>query len=184
MASIGHIIAGLSIAVVHDHVTTTPSTPPSPMQRLAAATWFSLLGLAPDADVVGFRLGVAYADAWGHRGASHSMAFAVGLGLLLAWPTARVLGRRLLPTTVAVIAALLSHGLLDALTDGGLGAALWWPFSDVRCFAPWQPLPVAPIGRAFVSMRGLRCIVAEVVMLGPLLLATVIATRLHRARQR
>jgi hypothetical protein len=45
-------------------------------------------------------------------------------------------------------------------------------------------LPVAPIGRAFVSMRGLRCIVAEVVMLGPLLLATVIATRLHRARQR
>ena len=184
MASIGHVIAGLTIAVVHDHVTTTPSTPPPTMQRFASATWFSLLGLAPDADVVGFRLGVAYADEWGHRGASHSMVFAVALGLALAWPTAKVLGRRLLPTAVAVIAALLSHGLLDALTDGGLGAALWWPFSDARCFAPWQPLPVSPIGRAFVSMRGLRCIVAEVAMLGPLLLATVVATRLHRQQQR
>lgn len=178
MASIGHVVAGLTIAVVHDHVTATPSTKTA--QKLAAATWFSLLALAPDADVIGFRLGVAYADQWGHRGASHSIAFGIGLGLLLAWPTARALGRRVFPTAVAVVAALVSHGLLDALTDGGLGAALFWPFSNVRCFAPWQPLPVAPIGRAFVSMRGLRCMVAEVAMLGPLLLIAIVATRLRR----
>ncbi len=186
MASIGHVIAGLTIAVVHDRVTsTTPATPPATMmQKLAAATWFSLLALSPDADVVGFRLGVAYADAWGHRGASHSIVFAVGLGLLLAWPTARVLGRRLFPTAVAVVAALVSHGLLDALTDGGLGPALLWPFSEQRWFSPWQPLPVAPIGRGFLSMRGLHCVFAELAMLGPVLLAAVFATRRANAPSR
>ena len=50
---------------------------------------------------------------------------------------------------VALVVA--SHGLLDALTDGGLGAALLWPFSDERFFAPWRPLPVAPIGARFWS---------------------------------
>lgn len=189
MASIGHVIAGLTIAVVHDHVTSATSStaatpPPTTMQKLAAATWFSLLALSPDADVVGFRLGVAYADAWGHRGASHSIVFAVGLGLLLAWPTARVLRRPLFPTAVAVVAALVSHGLLDALTDGGLGPALLWPFSEQRWFSPWQPLPVAPIGRGFLSMRGLHCVFAELAMLGPVLLAAMFATRRANASSR
>ena len=33
--------------------------------------------LLPDLDVIGFRFGIAYADAWGHRGLSHSLFFAL-----------------------------------------------------------------------------------------------------------
>ncbi|HYX92236.1 MAG TPA: hypothetical protein VE782_11770, partial [Myxococcaceae bacterium] len=44
------------------------------------------------------------------------------------------------------------HGLLDALTDGGLGAALFWPLTAARCFAPVLPIPVAPIGPGIFSM--------------------------------
>ncbi len=64
---------------------------------------------------------------------------------------------------------MVSHPLLDTLTDGGLGCALLWPFSNERFFAPWTPLPVAPIGRAFLSAEGVRVAVTELVWLAPLL---------------
>lgn len=178
MASIGHVIAGVAIAVVHHRVAVTIT--PTVRERVAAAAWFSVLALVPDLDVVGFRFGVAYADEWGHRGASHSLVFALLLGLLLTLPTAHGLKARVWPTAVAVVAALASHGLLDTLTDGGLGAALFWPADLTRCFAPWRPLPVAPIGHAFLSLRGLRCIAWETLMLGPLLVAAVLWSRTPR----
>lgn len=60
-----------------------------------------------------------------------------------------------------------SHGLLDAMTDGGLGIALFWPFTPERYFAPWRPLPVAPIGARLVSARGLRVMLTELVQFAP-----------------
>ena len=57
---------------------------------------------------------------------------------------------------------------LDALTDGGLGAALAWPFSDARFFAPWRPIPVAPIGVGMLSRRGLEVVLAEAVLFLPI----------------
>jgi inner membrane protein len=39
----------------------------------------------PDLDVVGFRFGVSYGHVLGHRGLSHSIAFAVVLSPCLAW---------------------------------------------------------------------------------------------------
>ena len=38
--------------------------------------------MLPDLDVVGFRLGIAYAHAFGHRGATHSVLAALCLGLI------------------------------------------------------------------------------------------------------
>ena len=72
-------------------------------------------------------------------------------------------------TALIALVVVSSHGLLDTLTDGGLGCALLWPFSDERFFAPWTPLPVAPIGRAFLSGEGLRVATVELVVLSPLL---------------
>jgi len=40
---------------------------------ISTAVVWSGLSLLPDADVYGFRLGVKYADPWGHRGATHSL---------------------------------------------------------------------------------------------------------------
>ena len=40
------------------------------------------------------------------------------------------------------------------MIDGGLGCALFWPFDLTRYFAPWRPIPVAPIGMDFFSPHG------------------------------
>jgi inner membrane protein len=68
---------------------------------------------------------------------------------------------------VLTLLAVGSHGLLDALTDGGLGAALLWPFSNARLFAPVRPLPVAPIGTGMLSSRGLYVVVVEFIAFLP-----------------
>jgi len=82
---------------------------------------------------------------------------------------ARVL--RLPPRRTMAVAtvALASHGLLDTLTNGGLGSALLWPFDLTRYFAPWNPIPVAPIGLDFVSWSGLFIVAVELFLFAPLL---------------
>lgn len=126
----------------------------SPKLALAGA----VLAMLPDADVVGFALGIEYADTWGHRGATHAIAFAVMVtGLIaLVWREARSLSAFLF-----LAFAMVSHGLLDTLTSGGLGAALLWPVSNARIFAPITPIRVSPIGADFFSARGAVTAVSE-----------------------
>jgi inner membrane protein len=160
MASIGHIAVGMSAARAYRRGQATR------FSILTSMVLWSGLSLLPDADVIGFRLGVRYADAWGHRGATHSLLFALVLGGLigLAGP---IMGLSRVRTGLCAVAVLASHGLLDTLTDGGLGCALLWPFSTRRYFAPWELIPVAPIGRAFFSGAGLRVALAEVLLFMP-----------------
>src|SRR5678815_3579050 len=54
-----------------------------------------------------------------------------------------------------------SHGLLDALTNGGRGIGFFAPFSNHRYFFPWRPIQVSPIGVGFFSPRGLRVLASE-----------------------
>ena len=75
---------------------------------------------------------------------------------------------------------LVSHGLLDTLTDGGLGCALLWPFDLTRYFAPWRPIPVAPIGLDFLSLSGLVVSLTELVLFLPLILFALRLDRLNR----
>ena len=130
--------------------------------RSWAALGMVALSMLPDADVVGFVLGVPYPAPLGHRGASHSFLFALVAGALVAFA---VRTPRLAPWCIALIA---SHPLLDALTDGGLGVALLWPLSAERFFAPWRPIPVSPIGARFFSWRGGRVVLAELLLFSPI----------------
>lgn len=143
-----HAVVPLAIAVAAGRTRISP--------KLAlAGVAFAML---PDADVVGFRLGIEYADTWGHRGATHALAFAaVCAGALgLVWKEARSwIGWAFLTVSMA------SHGLLDTLTDGGLGAALLWPVSEARLFAPVTPIRVSPIGAGFFSGRGVETLLSE-----------------------
>ncbi len=175
MGSVGHVVVGAALAAVHDGLFRGTTR-----QQVCRYLWFPALAMVPDLDVIGFKFRVAYADEWGHRGASHSLFFAVVLGLCLSVPTARGLAARWLPTAVLVVTALLSHGLIDALTDGGLGPALLWPFSHERMFFPWRPLPVAPIGHAFLSLRGLRCALIEIAVFSPVLVTALLWRRRSR----
>lgn len=126
--------------------------------RLIAAGMF--VAMAPDFDTAAFKLGIAYADQFGHRGASHSLLFAVAVGLLGAAfaPWLRTTRWRALLWLTFCTA---SHPLLDALTNGGLGVALLWPWSHERFFTPWRPIAVSPIGAGFFSLRGLEVLWSE-----------------------
>ena len=137
----------------------------------------------PDADVLGFWLGISYSDALGHRGATHSLAFALLLGLVAA-ALARPLGAGRGTAFAFAAACAASHGLLDMLTNGGYGIALWWPFSAGRLFAPWRPIEVSPLGvRAFLGERGWRVLASEwlYVWIPAVLLVTALQAW-HRAR--
>lgn len=125
---------------------------------IVTAVVFSML---PDADVIGFGFGIDYADSWGHRGATHSLTFAAAAAL---FATALLGPDRYAVVAIFLFASMASHGLLDMLTNGGLGAALFWPFDDMRHFAPLTPIAVSPIGISdFISERGIKVLYSEAI---------------------
>lgn len=125
----------------------------------------ALCAMTPDADVVAFRFGVPYESMFGHRGFSHSIAFALLLGAIVAFFTRRFWLKEFSFKRLFVFFSLvtLSHPLLDMLTDGGLGVALFAPFSGTRFFFPWRPIEVSPIGARFFSERGFEVILSELI---------------------
>jgi inner membrane protein len=166
-----HAILPLAIAVAAGRSRISP--------KLALAG--AALAMLPDADVVGFAIGIEYADPWGHRGATHAVAFAVMVTgvLALLWHEARSLGAFLF-----LAMDMASHGLLDALTSGGLGPALLWPVSDARIFAPITPIRVSPIGADFFTARGVVTLVSELTLVWLPCLALAAIGWLMRHRNR
>ncbi len=139
----------------------------APPRRLAASmVLLSALALLPDADVIAFALRIPYRAEWGHRGASHSLVLAALVALAVAVVT-RLARRPALKAGLLAFAAVGSHGLLDAMTTGGLGAALLWPFTHARYFLPLRPIPVAPIGAGMLSARGLYVVMVELLLFLP-----------------
>jgi inner membrane protein len=171
MASIGHIAVGMVAARVHRQAVCP---------HWLAMAWWSALSVLPDIDVIGFSLGIAYGDPWGHRGATHSLVFAFALAGALGL-AARPLELPPLRTWAIATVVLVSHGLLDTLTTGGLGCALLWPFDLTRYFAPWRPIPVAPIGLSFMSPSGFFVATIEVVLFAPVFLYALRPQRIHLA---
>ena len=115
----------------------------------------------PDADVIGLYLGIPYEHMMGHRGFSHSIAFALLIGVLGLLIAPRLRSGRLMAFTMLFISTV-SHGLLDALTNGGLGIAFLSPFSNQRFFFPWSPIAVSPLSLAeFLSPLGWEVLRSE-----------------------
>ncbi len=127
-----------------------------------ARFWITAIALSilPDLDVIGFAFGVRYQDFLGHRGFSHSLVFAMiaGATVLPMFPD------RSWKTWLFFSAVTASHGVLDAMTDGGLGIAFFSPFVLTRYFFPWTPIQVSPIGvSSFFSLWGLQVLFSEFV---------------------
>ncbi len=152
-----------------------PTIVSHPAAALALAPWYrpllkrpsivvagTALTLLPDIDVLAFRFGIPYEHLLGHRGLTHSLPFALMFSGLLAWPMYRRLqvGLPILWSYFAL--CLASHGLLDALTNGGLGVAFFAPFSNERFFFDLQPIQVSPIGiERFLSTRAQQVLASE-----------------------
>ena len=162
MASLGHVALGL---------TTARLQVGREARGWERARWFLLYGalsMAPDLDVIGFRFHVRYADVWGHRGAAHSLVIAALLALGFALLARTAAPRR--PFWMLLALAFFtvgSHGLLDSLTNGGLGVEFLWPWDTRRYFAAWDPIPVAPIGQRMLSARGLHVLGVEALLFAP-----------------
>lgn len=123
----------------------------------------AVCSMLPDADVISFAFGVGYGSMLGHRGITHSILFALFLGTIvsLLFLSGTQMPRWNLALYFAVVT--FSHPLLDMLTNGGLGVALFAPFSGERFFFPWRPIRVSPIGIGFFSERGLAVLMSEFV---------------------
>lgn len=135
------------------------------------SAWVAGAALAalPDIDVIGFRFGVEYGDFLGHRGLTHSLLVAVMAGAVIGflWTRDGYAFRDRLQLAAYLVAALASHGLLDAMTTGGLGVALFAPVDNTRYFFPWRPIAVSPIGiRPFFTARGFAVLANECAWVG------------------
>ena len=138
-----------------------------------AITWPVVLtgaicSIVPDLDVIGFAFGIQYGDLWGHRGMTHSLFFA---GLFSAALVVMFYRDRDRATQLRILAYLVvctaSHGILDALTDGGLGIAFFSPFDTTRYFFPFRPVAVSPIGIGnFFSTDALGILTSEIMWIG------------------
>jgi inner membrane protein len=165
-----HALAGATVARV--------GASGAPRKALTFAAAF--VAMLPDADVVTLDWDIPYQSMFGHRGLTHSLAFAAAIGLAGA-ATSRAASR--LRTGVCLALATASHGLLDALTDGGRGVALLAPFTSERFFFPFRPIAVSPIGFRFFSERGMAVLASEMLWVWiPLLAVSGAVAAWRRAR--
>jgi inner membrane protein len=151
---------------------------------------FLLLGIAcsilPDFDVVGHKLGIPYEHFLGHRGFTHSLFFALITGLIISL----IFFKKTFKSSEGIYYALFftlataSHGVLDALTNGGLGIAFFSPFDNYRYFFPWRPIEVSPMGiRSFFGEWGLRVILSEILWIGLPCFFYILLTRLWKGKR-
>ncbi len=147
----------------------------SPLLNKKFLFFVIISSILPDLDVLSFRFDIAYDDFWGHRGFTHSLFFALIWAMTLWSIMLRssdyrqysFLSKTSFMAMFILFSSTASHGLLDAMTNGGLGIAFFSPFDTNRYFLSWQPIQVSPIGiRAFFSSYGLRVILSELIWIG------------------
>ena len=159
--------------------------------RKSVILWFWLLtalcAIIPDADVIGRSFGIERGGMFAHRGFTHSIAFAIIFGAIVAFIARHFLRIDVSPLKLTVYFALatFTHPLLDMLTNGGSGVALFAPFSNERFFFPWRPVEVSPIGFGFFSGRGISVILSEMLWIWiPAFVLLIISMLLRKRRKK
>jgi inner membrane protein len=144
--------------------------------------------MLPDADVIGYHyFYIPYHHFLGHRGFFHSLFFAALLSLLvvfLFFRKAKPFSGQWWQYVLYFFVLTGSHGLLDALTNGGNGIALFSPFYNDRFFFPWTPIQVSPLSiKGFLSMRGLKVMMFEALWIWLPCLMVVFFLKIRRKRR-
>ena len=143
--SLGHALAGYAMG--------TAAAPDDANRRFLVTCAFA--GVLPDLDVALALLpGSAYASLGGHRGITHSLAFAGALALLVVAVRYRAGARSPTREWLALASALASHPLLDMLTSYGNGVALFAPFSWIFVRFPWHPIDPDTAARGATTTLG------------------------------
>lgn len=139
----------------------------------------------PDGDVISFYFGIPYGHLLGHRGFSHSIVFSAILGMAVTFAFFRHVPRysaRWWKYAIFFFLVTISHGIADALTNGGLGVAFFSPLSNERYFFPWRPIDVSPIGGLihFFEKEGWAVIKSEIVWIWIPSIALVLCSKVIR----
>ena len=130
------------------------------------------LAILPDIDYV-FYLGLGLGETW-HRTFTHSIVFAIAVGLL----TAAFVRTERMRMGLVYSLVTLSHALLDILTSRDIGGVeLFWPFDNERIrygFINYHvlisevPRPLSQIFWQFLTTS-----MIELAVFGPILLAMI-----------
>jgi inner membrane protein len=141
----------------------------------------ALLPVIPDLDV--FSVAGYGGSILGHRGFTHSISFAVAVGLAAAAVTCRYFQRSFWILFALFAAITASHGFLDALTKGGAGIPFFWPISERR-FGGWGPVLVPDIALEIPDPRTSRAVRGELLWVWlPMVVLVALAT-VYRHRHR
>ena len=138
---------------------------PADLPRGRGALVLAAAAVAPDLDVIAFKLGIPYDHMFGHRGFSHSLLCAAVLGALASlvirtWSDRSWRSFARVWLVAFVVVAL--HGVLDAATDAGRGIGFFIPFSNQRFFFPFRPIQTSSVNPLrFFSGRGLQILGSE-----------------------
>ncbi|MAV26715.1 MAG: hypothetical protein CMQ05_11445 [Gammaproteobacteria bacterium] len=146
------------------------------------AVLLAIVAMIPDADFVGFHLGISYGDMLGHRAFTHSIAFVFLVACLIPpWFFRRSKGNWIAIGVLTFVASA-SHGVLDAFTNAGLGVGFLIPFDDTRYFAWSRPIETSPLSvERFFTQRGVSVFQNELLyILLPLVSAVAVWLLLRR----
>jgi inner membrane protein len=141
---------------------------------IACACW-------PDLDYGTLLFEVRPNETFGHRGGTHSLFVAIVVAAIVAFAFFRAQFLRVF-SFLAVAGA--SHGILDAMTAGDLGVALFWPLTSARFHFPFALLASCPVGmNEYFGYWGILTIANEVLyVVLPIALVVSIVTRPDRRR--
>jgi inner membrane protein len=115
---------------------------------------------------------------------THSILFAAVIGIaagaILGGSRAERLGQ-----TFLLFLITCAHGVLDAMTDGGLGVAFFSPFDTERYFLPWRPIFVSPLRASrFFTTRGMKIVLNELVVVWvPMILVGLVLYAFQRRKE-
>lgn len=130
-------------------------------------TFWSAIATLPDLDFVLPDARTPDVSILDHRGVTHSVTFAIGIGLIFAL-TAHLRGRSALRWGLAGALVVASHGLLDLFGESTLGVQSLWPVSHDRFLVPWRILPNPPVGPELLTASGLTILALEAAIFLPL----------------
>jgi len=141
-SSTAHFIIGAALAL--PALKCRPLT--AALRRWTIPVAAGILATVPDLDLFGRRLfGIRNASIFSHRGYFHSPFFLILLSAALAGIVTRHEFRQTFAWLWLLWAGcMVSHPLLDAMTDGGRGVMLAEPFTHARLYLPWRPIHTPP----------------------------------------
>lgn len=106
----------------------------------------AVMTILPDIDYINYKfIGIPYGDIWSHRGFTHSIVFSLIVASLFTLVFKQQKRNTNLVVWLYFSICGISHGLLDAMTNGGKSIPLLFPFSNEGIFFGFRPIKVSTL---------------------------------------